>query len=629
MQFFHRLCTTLILCCSFGLGIIFFVLHNTSVDFSALEQYSPGVPSLVFDDQGNEWARFQLDRREPITLQKMPSSLINAFVAAEDWDFFQHAGISWKGIIRSLLVNFYYGHIVQGASTITQQLVKLLFFDSQKTFRRKIKEQIFSLLVERRFTKEQILQTYLNHVYFGCGIYGVQAASQRFWGKDVSDLTLDEVAVLAGIVRSPGNYCPIMYPLSAQKRRDTVLRKMMRMKFISFDEYEQLVGSAVVVDDRENTAMAPHLRESMRLFLEERFGKQLLYCGGLTIQTTLNRYTQECAERCFVQQCTKLYDVLSLPVDGALISMDVKTGGIKALVGGADFNKSKFNRALQSKRQMGSIFKPIVYAAALDSGMNFAQTEIDEPLHYDDGTGNVWSPNNYNRLFAGQMTLAYALSNSNNIVTIKTFLKTGAEKVIDVAKRFHIEGPLYPYPSLALGCVDATVKEAVGMFNVFANNGRYVEPHYINWVKDRWGTKLLKNRPLHEQIISECISGKVAKVLGLGLERVRKIFPREWIDCQAISKTGTTNDSRICWFIGSTPELTTAVYIACDDNRPLGNNVYPLKTAFPIWKELNRMLRTVQKSFSYDPSLREIHIHEKTGEQVPATDSKGTITILV
>ncbi len=207
-------------------GAAYYVLSNYTVDFSPLAHYNPGHPSILLDDQGNEWGRFQLDRREPIPLDAMPLHVRNAFIAAEDWDFFKHGGISYKGIIRSLLVNLRCGRKKQGASTITQQLVKLLFFDSAKTYKRKIKEQIYAVLVEKQFTKEQILETYLNHVYFGFGIYGVEAASQRFWGKHAAQLSIDESATLAAIIRSPGHYCPITLPDAAKKRRNIILQSM-------------------------------------------------------------------------------------------------------------------------------------------------------------------------------------------------------------------------------------------------------------------------------------------------------------------------------------------------------------------------------------------------------------------
>jgi len=614
--------------CSFVLGSLFFVAHNKGVDFSVLEHYNPGRPSIVLDDEGNEWARFELDRREPIAYKNFPKHLVDAFVAREDWSFFRHAGVSFKGIIRSLLVNLYHGRKMQGASTITQQLVRLLFFEAKKTFVRKIKELVVAILVEQQFTKEQIMQTYLNHVCFGCGIYGVQAATQRFWGKDVQDITIDEAAALAGIVRSPRNYCPIVYPLSCQRRRNIVLNVMKKLKFITPQEHKEARAIPVTIKSNDDNSVALYLKEWIRQFLENKLGKTQLYTGGLTIKTSLNQNIQRIAEQQFRKQYELLKDSIAPDIDGALISIDVVSGEIKALIGGVDFGRSQFNRALQARRQMGSVFKPILYAAAVQAGMHFAQTEVDEPIEVMQGS-TCWSPKNYNHLFSGKMTLAHALSISCNTIAAKTILKIGTQPVIDLAKKIKLRGPFHPYPSLALGCVDGTLKEVAGMFNVFANNGVYSEPHCIKWIKNEWGTKIWRNRPVRERVMSSHVSGQVAKVLELGLKRVRRLFPQKWVDAQAISKTGTTNDSRTCWFVGSTPTLTTAVYVGCDDNRSMGKNVYPLRTAFPLWIGLNRQLQFSQKKFSFDPSLKELCINKMTGNPTFKATDKGAITILV
>ncbi len=603
------------------LGAAFFLSTNHCIDVSVLEQYHPGHPTIVLDDEGNEWTRFQLDRREPVDLSRMSDHLIQAFLAAEDWHFFEHCGISWKGIVRSLFVNLYHGSKVQGASTITQQLIKILFFDAEKTFSRKIKEQLYALIIEQQFSKQQILQMYLNHVYFGCGIYGVEAAAQRFWKKSASEVTIDQAATLACIIRSPGNYCPLLCPLSCGRRRNVILHSMYTRGVISKEQYEYAVATSVSVID-EGSAYGRHVRQMIRQRMEEMVGKNQLYTGGFVIQTTINQAMQQSAERVFVQQVQKIQNDLRTPADGGLFCFEGKTGEIKALVGGTNFHDSQFNRALQARRQMGSCFKPVVYAAAIEQGMNFADTEIDEPMCMMQGQAE-WEPKNFNNRFNGTLTRAYALSHSNNIVTIKTLLKTGIDHVIHLAKRCHIVGPFHPYPSLALGCVDATLKESAAMFNVFAHDGVYVEPYYISWVKDQWGTKIYKNKTHKERVLSSRVVGQVAKVLELSVKRVHKWFSDRWFDSQAISKTGTTNDSRTCWYLGATPSLTTAVYVGCDDNRSLGKNVYPIKTAFPVWLEFIRTVTHAQKEFSYDPSLQSIIIKETTGQPTHVDDPEA------
>jgi len=608
-----------------GMGV--FVAHNKCIDFSALEQYDPGSPSILLDDEGNEWARFQLDRREPIAYAAMPDHLVHAFVAAEDWSFFTHSGISWRGILRSTLVNLYNGRIVQGASTITQQLVKLLFLDSKKTFTRKIKEQCSAFLVEQQFSKQQILETYLNHVYFGHGIYGVQAACQRFWGINAADVSLDQAATLAAIVRSPRNYCPLNHPLSAQRRRNIILHSMLNLNFITEEVYAAARAREVTVINQQRTQCAAHLKETIRQYLEEQFGKERLYSGGLVVQTTLNREIQEKAERAFHDTIAGLRSSMEPEIDGALITMETQTGAIKALVGGFDFNTSQWNRAMQAKRQLGSTFKPLVYAAAVAEGKQFSDTEIDEPFELESGN-SLWKPNNYNHMFAGEVTLAYALSHSNNIVTIKTFLDIGSDPVIELAKKCHLTGPVHPYPSLALGCIDDTLDVVTAMFNVFAHDGIYVAPHYMKWIKDKWGAKVWRHNTVEERAIPSEVVGQVAKVLQHGVQRIRPIFAQKWFEGDAITKTGTTNDSRTCWFIGSTPQLTTGVYVGCDDNRSLGKNVFPLRTAFPIWLSLYHALQPAHGQFTFDSSLKEYYIHEKTGLTVANRSDPGAVAIL-
>ncbi len=602
---------------TFFLGVLFCLFRYPWVDFSVLAHYQQGKPSIVYDDQGKEWARFQLDRRDPVALKEMPDHLIQAFVAAEDWSFFSHNGLSWRGIIRSAWVNLSHGRIVQGASTITQQLVKMLFYDNKRTFKRKIKEQFLTLLVEQQFTKEHILETYLNHVYFGSGMYGVGAAAQRFWGVPVSDLSVEQSAMLAAIMCSPGHYSPLFFPYSALQRRNLVLSKMKKLGFITKDQCDEVQGKSLALVAADKSLVAPYVKEYVRVLVEPVVGKEKLYTGGLSIRTTLNMQMQLDAQKVFSEECKKLQKSYGADLDGALLSMECKTGAVKAMIGGFDFSHSQFNRALYAKRQQGSIFKPVLYATALEHGVSLLDTVIDEPFSLKQGA-NVWEPRNHNRRFFGEMTVARALSYSNNIVSAKILLHIGAEHLVDAAKRCFLQAQLHPYPSLALGCLDSTLIEVTGMFNIFANQGIYAEPHLISWVKDNWGKTIYRINPIKKRVFSLRIASQIGHVLTAGLER-RKKRATSWIDSVALSKTGTTNESRTCWFAGSTPEITTVVYIGCDDNRPMGKNVFPLHTAYPIWLHFHSLLTTTQKQFLFDPSLKEFLTDWKTGEIVPRT----------
>ena len=625
-RLFYSLCIAGILVFSACLGVLFYAAEQPWVDFSVLEHYNPGKPSILLDDEGKEWARFELDKREIRKYHQIPPCVVNAFVAVEDWKFFSHNGISYKGIIRSLIANVIRRRKAQGASTITQQLVRLLFFETKKSYTRKIKEQILALVVERQFTKEQIMETYLNHIYLGAGIYGVEAACQRFWGKSVTDCSIDEAAILASIVRYPSRYCPLYNPEASQKRRNLILHNMLKLGLISQEEYTAAREKPVSIRALEKNILGSHIKETMRLFLEDTFGKKKLYTGGLKIQTTINSHMQHHAEKVFKRMFKSLHDTYSDELDGALVCIEGSTGAIKALVGGCNFATSQFNRALQANRQMGSTFKSLVYAHALTQGKTFLDTAIDEPFTLLQG-GKEWAPRNANRTFKGPMTLAYALSRSNNIVTIKTFLEAGPEGVVELAKACNLS-PSHAYPSLALGCIEATPLETVAMMNIFAQHGRYAQPYSIVWVKDEWGTKLYKAGPQRKQVLAPAVSSQVAKVLTLRIEQARKKSPQLWCPCDALGKSGTTNDARTCFFVGSTPRYTTGVYVGYDDNRSLGRWAMGSRTAFPVWREFNWAINQPKESFTYDAQLEETTIDSITGEPCSQNNPKA-LTILV
>lgn len=619
--------TVSLLTFAFVCGVIMYISQSATVDFSQLFKYQESRYSVLLDDQGKEWARFQLDRRESIDYNRFPEHVIHAFLAAEDWHFFNHSGLSFKGIIRSVLINLYHGKKVQGGSTITQQLVKLLFFDSQKTFKRKIKEQVYALLIEQQCTKEQILQAYLNNVYFGCGIYGIEAAAQRFWGKSVKDVTISQAAVLAGTMKSPGNYCPLLYPLTSLHRRNVVLQSMRKLNFISDEEYETACAQDLELVAPRSDQIGLHAKELIRQYLEDTFGRNALYSGGLVVQTTFNKQLQADCECAFKEHVAQMRISMKIPIDGAAICMNHETGEIKAMVGGFDFFESKFNRAVQAKRQVGSIVKPFIYAQGLREGLSFLDTDIDEPFTYMDN-GKVWAPGNYDRTFVGRITYAHALSHSNNILTIKLLQKISPQPVIELLKQAHIDEPLKPYLSLALGCFDTTLMKAMNLFVPFANQGYYVKPHYIKWIKNHLGVKVFNEKVQKEKLFDSLITGQVTSVLKLGMQRLSRRLNQTIAPFEIISKTGTTNDSRTCWFMASTPTITTGMYFGCDDNRSMGENVFPVHTAFPIFKQLCPSFDARIKDFAHDPRLHRVYVNKKTGEQVDKK-TKGAVELLV
>jgi membrane carboxypeptidase/penicillin-binding protein len=605
--------------CGLGIGgwIAFFSLQI--VDLSKIIHIDTAKPSILLDDEGHEWAHFGLDRGKPVNYSAIPSSIINAFLATEDRQFFTHHGISLRGIVRSILVNIWHGKFVQGASTITQQLVKLLFLYNKKTWSRKIKEQWYALIIETMYTKEQILETYLNNVYFGHGIYGIQAASRQFWNTDTTELSLAQSALLAGIVRLPNKYCPLKSPEYALKRRNIILKSMRECVMITQEEFENALNEELELQPSLEPCCAPHLKENLRMQLVQILGdEKILYSGGFIIQTTLNQKMQKSAVEVFTAECTALRTKLQMPIDGALMTIASATGAIKTLVGGYDFKTSQFNRALSTSRQIGSTIKPFVFASALADGLALQEVIEDEPTTFM-LDNKAWQPRNYNKKFNGPMTRAWALARSNNIVAIKTLLAGGADKVADLAQKAGFRHKLHTYPSLALGCIDGTLEEIVGMFNIFANNGVFVSPHALVWIKNNAGEKIWHHLPVERVVVSGVIAAQIGIVLQYSFLSVYKQIHQ----AQVRFKTGTTNDSCTCWGVGSTPEYTTGVYIGCDDNRPMGENVYPIRTTLPIWQKFHATVPAKQLRFYVPSELKRITINKRTGQVVNSSDPDG------
>ncbi|MCK4265563.1 PBP1A family penicillin-binding protein [Candidatus Babeliales bacterium] len=612
------------------LGSLFYFFTTEWFDFSVLENYDPGKPSIVLDANNKEICRFELeyDKREHITSDKLPDILVKAFIAAEDRSFFSHYGISLKGLLRSFLVNLYHMRYIQGASTITQQLVRVFFLSNERKIVRKLKEVFLSLALERKFSKEQILELYINNIYFGRGIYGVEAACRRFWNKSAHEVNAKEAATLAAVAKSAYIYSPLNSPLTSKKRRNIILRSMYLIGYISEEEFEEYKNSNLDLCDKiPGNPMRLYIQEWIRGWVENEWGRDVLYKKGLKIKTTIDLDAQKYAEKSFEPVVRKLRKTQGKSLNGGMISIEAHTGKIRALIGGLDFNESQFNRGFQAVRQTGSSFKPIVYAAAIQAGYSFDSTWIDEPLEMTLGR-EIWKPRNWTRRFDGEMTLVKALSTSNNIVSIKTFLKVGPDPIIELSKKFGIYRELRPYPSLSLGTAEATVEENTAAFNVFASNGYYTKPFLIEYVRDQWGKKVWSGEPYKVKVLDSVTNSKMINALSLFMKR-RKLFlnKEHWLDVEVIGKTGSTNDSTTNWYVGSNPELTTAVYIGRDDSKPMGGHVFSNQTTYPIWFNFNKSIKCAKKTFYTDPSLRECSINWITGE-ASSEDSVDTVSIL-
>jgi penicillin-binding protein 1A len=625
-RFFSLCSITIMLLVALIMGIMVSLLYTPWVDITTLSRIRQhGKPSILLDDEGKEWARFQSDQRELVALKDIPMHVRHAFLATEDRSFYHHTGISWYGIIRSCIKNIFSGRFAQGASTITQQLVRILFFTPHKTLLRKIKEQILAMTVEQHFSKDAILASYLNTIYFGCGIYGVAAAAQRFWGKSIQDVTLDEAAVLAGIVKSPAHYCPLLHPEKSMQRRNVVLSCMHDAGYLTQADVKRLAQQPLALVLQEPHALcAPHLFDMIRAQLEKQYDRHTLYTQGLVIKTTLNQALQEAALLHVHDHLAKLKSSICVHIDGALVTLENNSGAIKALVGGYSYHDSPFNRALCS-RQMGSLFKPLVYAVAAEAGLQLTDICIDEPFTWQENN-RTWQPHNVTNRFEGPMTRARALMHSNNIIAIKTFLDLSSRDVVRAARACQFRN-VHQYPSLALGCIDATPLEVAAYFAVFTTQGLFHEPFCIQWIKDASGKRIWLHEEQSKTVFSAGTSCIIASILRAAVDRWYHIFPEiPSMPCESMGKTGTTNGMRNCWFAGATPTYTTVIYLGRDDHQPL-NNASSTRTALPLWVSYNHAIPQPRMHFAVHPQLVEITINGMTG-QSQAPELPESITFL-
>ena len=567
-------------------SFLYYVLLKELPSVAALKDYRPSIATRVYDDHNELIDEFFLEDRKIIKYEDVPKVVIQAFVAAEDARFFHHRGFDMQSISRAFFKNLAAGHIVQGGSTITQQVAKSLFLSSEKSYIRKIREAILAYKIDHYLTKEEILTLYLNHIYLGHGTYGIEAASQGYFGKSARYLNLSEAALLAGLPKAPSNYSPFLSMEKARQRQAYVLERMVEDRYISAQEKIQVLAAPVRLRSiRPKEKVAPYFIEHVRRYIQEKYGSDVLYKEGLEVYTTLNIPMQKAARDAVergLQELDAREGYTSGRVQGALLCMEAKTGAIRAMVGGRDFGKSEFNRATQSKRQPGSAFKPFIYTAAFDKGMTPVTKFVDAPIVYQDSAGNVWNPQNFDGKFLGPTTLRYALAHSRNIITIKVLQDLGLDYAIAYAHNMGISSPLGRNLSLALGTSVVTLQEMVRAYGVLANQGRKVTPFFIKKIVDRTGHNFEENQIKVEQVIDPRIAFLstyvMQDVVEVGTGRRVKSIGRP-----VAAKTGTTDDVRDAWFIGYTPSLVTGVWVGFDQERSLGKQEVGGRAAAPIW----------------------------------------------
>ena len=560
-------------------------------------------PELITSIYNNE-----MEDRVPVALTAVPKVLADAIIATEDKSFYQHEGISIRGTLGALKDDLRSGSWSRGGSTLTQQLVKNMFLNPERTPRRKIVEAMMALLLEARYTKEEILENYLNEIYLGQNgavqIVGVEQASQVYFGKHVTYLTLPEAATLAGIIRSPNVLSPLKYPERAKPRRDTVLGLMRDQKKITEEEYQKAVASSLTTSRFPKTSRsAPFFVDLVLKELKETYPETQLKTEGLRIFTTLDMIMQRAAEESLnsgIDALNKRYSYLRkspTPLDGVVLTIQPGTGYVKALVGGRSYSKTQFNRAIQARRQPGSLFKPFVYIAAMDpargqQALTAATVLDDSPLSVPNGNA-VWTPQNYDLRFHGPVTVREALAHSYNIPAVRAALNAGMPNVVKEASSIGIESHLEPYPSVSLGAFEVTPLEIAYAYSAFANLGVKAEPISILAVSTREG-KLLENREVKmrrvapaslcyvmNDILKDVFTyGTAGKARSLGFER------------PFAGKTGTTSNYRDAWFIGYSPRILSLVWVGFDDGHSV--RLSGGDACVPIWTTyMNRVVGLV------------------------------------
>lgn len=550
-------------------------------------------PSIVYDLNGKQIGQFKHEQRVEVTLKKVSPYMQQAVVAIEDERFYKHNGVDFRGIARALYVDLINMRIVEGGSTITQQTAKNIYLDPKRTVGRKIKELILTVQIERKFTKAEILELYLNNIYFGHGVYGIEMAAQFYFDKSAANLNLAESAMLAGIIQSPNAYSPVKNFSKAQERQQIVLDKMVKLEMIDGKEAEKAKKQRLYVSDApeikkaSTPAKAPYLMNEIRNYLTNNYdnGEALLYGGGLAIYTTIDDKMQTAAERALANGVSG-----RTGLQGALIAIDPQNGYIRAMVGGRNYQESQYNRALTAKRQPGSAFKPILYAAAIDQGLTQASIYVDEPVEFLQPDGTVYKPTNYgdtkykNRPF----TLKEALAVSNNIVAVRLIKDIGPDKVADYARRLGIESSLKPYLSLALGTSEVTVAELARAYGVLANGGKLYNTVFVAKIVDPNGNVLEENKPQGSQALNSQTAYLVTDMMKAVLQpggtgaHLAGIINRP-----AAGKTGTTENYRDAWFAGFTPQLVSAVWVGYDQaDKSVGKSGGEI--AGPIWANFMR-----------------------------------------
>ena len=628
-----------------GVGTAWGTWQNVCADCPSIAEirtFEAQQASKLYSHDGRLLATLGIERRTPVSINALPDYVSQAFVAVEDKRFYEHRGIDPRGFARAVVGVLTGQSGTGGGSTITQQLARNMFSTSVDArirsgfgvIVRKIKELKVAFDLEKAYTKDQILEAYINEINYAHGWYGIETASRNYFAKNAVDLNPAEAALLAGIINLPEYYSPIRNPENAERRRRLVLRRMVDQGVIPADDFERYASAPIPTERAEaGGSIAPYFEEWVRIILDERFGSQL-YTAGYNIYTTLDVPMQRIAEKSMQEgwagiearagfrhityQAYKdsLAAGVTLPdsvayVEGLFIALDPWTGSVRAMIGGRDFGLSRFNRATQARRQAGSGFKPFVYTAAIASRIPPTYVVLDSPYMTIQPDGTEWRPTNYSGRFEGPMTIREGLKKSQNLIAIKLGQEIGMETVAQTAQRMGIRTEIERYPSTAIGAVEVYALEMAEAYSTFANQGTKVRPFPILRVEDAAGRILWDPQPDRTEVLDPLVASIMVSMLqgvveggtGYNAIRVNVGLPTEVV---AGGKTGTTNDGADIWFNGFTPNLLATVWFGLD--RP--KEIYPLATGAgapaPVWGNF------MKRVYYGDPDALDQELREPT-----------------
>jgi 1A family penicillin-binding protein len=591
--------TSLALVVAAGVAVYSIFLIKRDVDAVAARfTLDPGPQTtLIYDANDRVMSALFKEHRMPVNLEEMSEPLVNAVLVTEDRRFFDHHGVDIRRVAGSMLANLRRGRIVQGGSTITQQYVRGAFLDRSRTYGRKVREAWLAHRLESRFSKKAILQAYLNHIYFGHGYYGVQAASLGYFGKPASAITAPEAATLAALINRPSGYGIRRTPVKVRDRRDWVLRQMHHYGFLDTATYGASIATPVAATlanaklradvDPLGIARGPYFAAAVHEFLLEKFGVDKALAGGLRVYTTMDSEVQRFAEESVAKRLAELDRKKrpGAPLQAALVAIEPATGFVRAIVGGRDFKESPFNRATDARRQPGSAFKPFVFAAALEAGFS-PGTTIDGLDGYIASSSGAYLPGGEHEV--DSTTLRAALVHSSNRAAVHLMQRVGLGATIDLANRVGLD-TLPRVPSLALGTGEVSLLNLTSAYTTFANGGILQSPTFVRRIEDADGRVLYRGDSVGRRVLSESTAFLMASMLSDVVNHGTGYSARQaGFSLPAGGKTGSTDDHSDAWFIGFTPRLAAGVWVGFDQPQPIGRRAFASVVAVPAWARFMR-----------------------------------------